>query len=149
MLVPTFPTRGLDEDAAHGLGCGPKKMGPTLELLVSDQPQKRLVDQCGWLERLTRCFLSQLLGREYSQFVVDQGQQLLRGARVAVFDRRHDARNIRHANEDTRPCGAPQGIGRGMLKQAYCLSGDCMIFGSGSVCGPYWSGSPSRRSAAT
>ena len=60
------------------------------------QPQVRLVDQGGGLERLARLLLGQLLGRQLAQLVVDQRQQLLGGVRVALLDGGQDARNFTH-----------------------------------------------------
>src|SRR5262245_22457167 len=42
----------VDEDAAHGLGGG-EEVTAAVELLVADEPQVRLVDERGRVERLT------------------------------------------------------------------------------------------------
>ena len=71
----------LDEDAAHGLGGGGEEVSaavPMLRFLHVHQPQVRLVDQRGGLERLAGLFLGQLLAGELPQFVVDQRQELRR-----------------------------------------------------------------------
>jgi len=62
----------------------------------ADQQQVRLVDQRRRLQRLSRLFLGQLLGSQLAQFLVDQGQKLPGGGRVAVFDGGQDAGNLTH-----------------------------------------------------
>jgi hypothetical protein len=84
-----LPPGILDQDAAHGLGRGGEEMAATVPWLVCvapDQPQIRLVDQGGRLQRLPRLFVGQTLPRESAQLVVDQRQQLPRGVRIACFD---------------------------------------------------------------
>ena len=54
--------RGLDEDAAHRLGGGGEEMAlaaPVLGLFLTDEPEVRLVDQGGGLERVARLLLGQ------------------------------------------------------------------------------------------
>ena len=48
------------------------------------QAQVRLVDQGGGVERLARFFVGQLVGRQLAQLLVDQGQELVGRARVAL-----------------------------------------------------------------
>ena len=59
--------------------------------LAADQPQVRLVDQGGGLQRLAGLLLGQLLGRQLAQLVVDQRQELLGGVRIAALDGGQDA----------------------------------------------------------
>ena len=54
------------------------------------------MDQGGGLKRLTRRHAAQFLDGEVAEFVVDQGQELLGGLRVALLDGREDLRHISH-----------------------------------------------------
>jgi hypothetical protein len=60
------------------------------------QPDVRLVDKGGRLERLAGLLLGQLLRRQPAQLVVDQRQQLLGGVRVALVDGGQDAGDFVH-----------------------------------------------------
>src|SRR5262249_398824 len=51
-------------------------------------------DQGCCREGLPRLLLGWTLGRQVAQLVVDQRQELLRSGRVAVLDRRKDARDL-------------------------------------------------------
>src|SRR5262249_47198951 len=94
-----FATCLVNQDAAHGLGGGGEEVAaavPVLGLFDIHQAQIGLVDQGRGLEGLSRLFLSQQLGREPAQFVVDQGDEWLGGGRVALLDGRQDARDLTH-----------------------------------------------------
>jgi hypothetical protein len=54
------------------------------------------MDQRRRFQRLAGLLLSQLLGSEFAQFVVDQRQELLGRVRVAGFDAGEDVRNFVH-----------------------------------------------------
>src|SRR5262249_54018514 len=86
----------VDEDAAHGLGRGPEEVAPAVEVLVADEPQVRLVDQRGRLERLARCLRGHPGGRELAQLVVDEREQLGRGSRVAGGGCVEELRDVWH-----------------------------------------------------
>ena len=86
----------VDQDEAHGLGGGGEEVAATRELAIADEPQVRLMDQGRGVERLARLLLGQLLGRQLAQLVVDQGQELLGGLRVALLDGRQDAGYVVH-----------------------------------------------------
>src|SRR5262245_13134950 len=104
MPLPVLAAGVLDEDAAHGLGRGSEEVTaavPVLGLFDVHQPQVRLVDQGGGLEGLVRLLLSQPLGRQPAQFVVDQRQEFRGGGGVALLDGGQDARDIRHAAQHT------------------------------------------------
>ena len=91
--------RPLDEDAAHRLGGGGEEVPPTVparDRVGIDEPQVHLVDQGGGLERLAGLLLRQPLRGELAELVVDQRQQLLRGAWVALLDVRQNPRHIAH-----------------------------------------------------
>ena len=65
-LLPALAAGALDQDAAHGLGRGGEEVAaavPVPGLLGVDQPEVRLVDQGGGLERLAGLLLGQLAGR--------------------------------------------------------------------------------------
>src|SRR6516162_7456416 len=51
----------------------------------------------GRLKRLARTLLSQLRCRQLAQLVINQGEQLLRGMGIALFNRREDGCNFVHA----------------------------------------------------
>ena len=88
VLEPALAASPFDQDAAHGLGRGGEEVAAAIpgrwRLSVRHQAQVRLVDQGRGLKRLSRLFLSQPLGRQLAELVVDQRQQLLGGRRVAV-----------------------------------------------------------------
>lgn len=44
------------------------------------------MNECRWLERLPRRLVGQTMGGEFAEFVVNQGQQLLGGVRVALVN---------------------------------------------------------------
>jgi hypothetical protein len=48
------------------------------------------------LERLARLLVSQTVGGEFVQLVVDERQELAGGARVAFRDRVQDVRHVTH-----------------------------------------------------
>jgi hypothetical protein len=52
----------------------------------TDQPQVRLVDQGGRLQRLTGRRVRYPVGRQFAQFVVDQREQLTCRLLVALLD---------------------------------------------------------------
>ena len=68
---------------------------------VSHQPHIRLMDEGRRLERLPRLLLGQPGRGQFAQLVVDQRQKLLSGRRIALFDLRENAGDIRHVDQDT------------------------------------------------
>src|ERR1700730_15821531 len=101
--------RLLDEDAAHGFGGGREEVAaavPALGLLGVYQAQIGFMDQGGGLECLPRLFLSQLLGRQLPQLVINQRQQLLSGVRVALLDGTQDLRPVAHRDRYSGPAGS-------------------------------------------
>jgi hypothetical protein len=89
----------FDHDAAHGLGRGGKEVAaavPVSRLLYVYQPQVGLVNQGRRLQRLAGLLLSEFLRRELAQLLVDQGQELLGGVRIASFNVGQDAGNLIH-----------------------------------------------------
>src|SRR5262245_23970779 len=100
-----MPSPGLiDEDAAHGLGSGGEEVAaaiPPLHLLGVHQPQIGLVDQSGRLDGLAWFLLGQLLGRQLAQLIVDERQELLGGAGVALLDGGQDLGDFAHVGQST------------------------------------------------
>jgi hypothetical protein len=91
------------EDAAHGLGRGGKEVAaaiPVLGLFDINQPQIDFMNQGGGLQGLSRFLLSQLLGRQFAQLVVDQRQKLVSGFRVALLDGVQNQSHVAHRSEN-------------------------------------------------
>lgn len=63
----------IDEDAAHGLGGGAKKMRAILPLnrSVAAEAQPRLVDEGGGLERVSGGFAGEFGGGDLAKFAVE------------------------------------------------------------------------------
>jgi hypothetical protein len=51
--------------------------------------------QGGGIKRSPRFLASELLGSQFTQYVVDQGQQLIRGAGIAVFKNLSEVAHVR------------------------------------------------------
>src|SRR5258708_38600798 len=104
VLATAFAAGVLDQDAAHSLGRGGKEMAPAVAsalCISADQPEVCLVHERRGAERLPRLFLSQLRRRQLAQLVVDQRQELLGGARVALLDSGQNARDLTHRRHGT------------------------------------------------
>jgi hypothetical protein len=98
----------LDENPPHGLGrCG-EEVPSAIKLLIAHQAQIGLVDQGRGVKRVAGAFVGHMPGREPAKLVVDQRQQLRRGARVAVLDSAEEAGDLVHEAEDTRWKGSRQ-----------------------------------------
>jgi hypothetical protein len=69
---PLSGASALDKDTAHGFGCGGEEVATTIELLVADQPQVRLVNQRGGLERLAGFLVGEPGCSEVAEFIVDE-----------------------------------------------------------------------------
>ena len=63
-LQPVAIASAIHEDAAHGLGRGGEEVTASVELLVTDETQVRLVDQGGGLQRLAGLLVGQSLRRQ-------------------------------------------------------------------------------------
>jgi hypothetical protein len=92
---------GLRGEAGPGMSNAPRPAMPRRGLVAADQPQIRLVDQGGGLERLPQLLGRQPLRRQLAQFVVHERQELLGGAGIAVLNIREDARDVVHAGQFT------------------------------------------------
>jgi hypothetical protein len=89
----------LDEDPPHGLGGRSEEVTtaiPALAFRHLHQSQVRLVDQGRGLQGLARLLLGHAITCQLAQLVVDQRQQLRGGVRIALLDRRQDARDVSH-----------------------------------------------------
>jgi hypothetical protein len=81
--------RTLDEDPAHGEGCGGEKVSaavPFRGVLAADEPEVRLVDEGGGLEGLPGAFFGELGGGEVAEFLIHQGQEIPGGLAIATLD---------------------------------------------------------------
>jgi hypothetical protein len=107
--------RILDQDTAHDLGCGRVEVAAVVPrrratpLFRLDEPQVGLVNQGRGFQSLVRLLLGELLRRQFAQLVVDEGQQLLRGVRVARFDAGEDLRNFVHGRHP-RTCKSRRNV---------------------------------------
>jgi hypothetical protein len=76
----------VDKDAAHDPCRYTVEMRPILPVDVAlfDQPQVRLVNERGWLERMARAFVSKLTGGNPAQLGIHERQQTIEGASIAT-----------------------------------------------------------------
>jgi len=88
-LLTGFATSFVDQDASHRLGGSAKKVSPAMPLLSirPGQLQPGFMDESSRLQRLSRCFVRHAGRREFAQFVINEGEQLLGCIRIALFDR--------------------------------------------------------------
>jgi hypothetical protein len=88
----------LDEDAPHGLGCGSEEMGSALKarLLLAEEAQPDLVDECGGLEGMPGRLTRHLIRSETAQLTIDQKEQVIGGFGVAGLDGCKHSGNITH-----------------------------------------------------
>jgi hypothetical protein len=99
VLGPRLAAGALDEDAAHGFGRRGEEVAaavPVTGLVPVHQPYIGLVDQGRGLEGLAGPFLSEPLGRKLAEFVINQRQELVGGARIALLDGREDVGDFAH-----------------------------------------------------
>ena len=93
--------RPFDQNPPHGLGRGAKEVAATIPTLLasSSQPQPRFVNECRSLQcllwRLTRHFCR----RQFAEFLIDQGQQLLGGLGIALVHPVQNLRDVAHSSE--------------------------------------------------
>ena len=74
-----------------------QKMAPTVPMLRRFAPHKsqvRLMHQRRRLQRLARFFLGHLGGGQLAELLIDEGQELLRCLRFALFDPRQDQSHV-------------------------------------------------------
>ena len=67
--------RMIHKQATHYLRSNSKKVSPILPVhpRLIDEPQVGLMNQRSWLQSVIWSFASQIIGRELSQFIVDDG----------------------------------------------------------------------------
>ena len=88
MTQLSLPAGAVDEDASHGLGRGreevpvfrPAGIDAAHELHIGFVIQRR------GMQGLAGALLPEMLGREATQFVVDQGEQLVGSLELTVAD---------------------------------------------------------------
>jgi hypothetical protein len=80
-----FTPSVLDEDAAHGLGGRGKEVAavvPAAFVRGPDESEVRLVDEGSWLEGMAGRLGCHPSGRELAQLVIDEREQIGRGAAI-------------------------------------------------------------------
>ena len=89
----------INQDMAHGFGGGAEEMPPVFPSLffIAQQAQVRLVDQGRGLQRLARRLERHLMRRQFSEFFVHEGEQLVGSLGIAAFKRLQDASDFGHA----------------------------------------------------
>jgi hypothetical protein len=89
----------LNENPPHGLGRRGEKVPAMVPVLIGDlagQPQLGLVNQRGGLKRLAGFLAGHPSGGQFTKLVVDQGQKLAGGVRIAGLDRLEDTGDVSH-----------------------------------------------------
>ena len=109
-LRAAFLPCAVNQNAPHRLGRGGEEVPPAVPFLGFvhiHKPDVGLMNQGRGLECLARLFLGQLGRRQLPQLVIDQGQELFGGERVALLDRGQDACDIAHRRhrKGERLCG--------------------------------------------
>jgi hypothetical protein len=98
-LKALFVTRLFHQDPSHRLGGRGEKMAAMMPALIRGlayQSQIGLMDQGGGLKRLPWLFPGHPLGRQLTQLVVHQGEQLLHRLGIAILDRTKDLGDVGH-----------------------------------------------------
>src|SRR5688572_6678543 len=93
-----FATGAGDEDAAHGLGGRPEKMRAVLPRLRAriHQFEPHLVHECRRLKSMAGRFGGHLVRGQASQFIVNNGQQFVRGSGIALLNSGKDVGDVAH-----------------------------------------------------
>src|SRR5689334_11582874 len=96
--------RVIDENTSHHLRRDSKKLRPILpaHAVLLGKFQEKLVDECGWLQRVFASFSAQVGDGEAVQLVVNERHQLVAGVFLTLapsFEQLCDAcgRTIRHS----------------------------------------------------
>ena len=104
----------INENSAHGFGCGVEEMDASvpLDVLHSGKAQPGLVNEGGRLQSLARSFTGHFVGCQAPELVIDQRKQFLRGLRIATclgFENTCDVADVKIIpflyGEDTRIAG--------------------------------------------
>lgn len=98
--LTSFAAGTGDEDAAHGLGRGAKKMRAVLPRLIRGvhELEPRFMNERRGLQRVTGGFGRHLVCGHAAQFIVNERQQFLRSLGVSFFDGRENASDLAHAS---------------------------------------------------
>src|SRR5205085_11063314 len=82
----TAPACALDEDTAHGLSGDGKEVRAVARThpRVVDEPEIRLVDERRGLESIAGALAPHLSVCQASQFLIDQGHQVIKRGLVAI-----------------------------------------------------------------
>lgn len=95
-----FASCVVDQDAAHRLSGGGKKMSPVLplRLLIATQAQPSFVNESGGLQGLAGILTGHFLRGELAQFLIDQRQEFVRRLRIALIQALKDDSEFAHAD---------------------------------------------------
>jgi hypothetical protein len=98
VTLRAFAPGALDQDASHRLGCGAEEVGAILprSLVVFDQPQPGFMNEGRRLQGVAGGFVGHPVGRQLTQFLIHQRQQLIRGLFVALLHTIEDVRDVVH-----------------------------------------------------
>jgi len=71
-----FLASAIDQNVAHGLSGGREEMSAILEAIIAagNEAQPDFMDEGGGLERVSRGFVGDAMGRELTQLFIDQRQ---------------------------------------------------------------------------
>ena len=106
-----FAAGRLDENAAHGFGGGGEEVAaavPGLRIAAVDEADVGFVDEGGSGKCLAGFFFAQSRGGEFTEFVVDEWEELAGGVRIALFDGGKDLCYRAHGRYDTARLGDSQ-----------------------------------------
>jgi hypothetical protein len=97
-----FAAGVVDEEMAHGLGGGGKKVGAIFERRVvpADETKPDFMHQGGGLEGVTGRVVRHFIRRQLAQFCIDQRQQFIGGPGVTALDGFQNAGNIAQTSDD-------------------------------------------------
>src|SRR5262249_21777374 len=113
-LFGALLARPINEDTTHRFGGRGKKKPsaiPAPGLFGVYQPPVGPMDESRRLKSLSWLFLGEFLGGQLAQFIVDQGQELTGGVRVALLDGRQEVGNIVHRRSPAMQCSSGCGAG--------------------------------------
>jgi hypothetical protein len=85
----------IDQDSSHGFGSSGKEVAATVptDLALTQQTHVSFVNQRGRLERVLRALLGHFRARETTKLLVNNGQKLVGGVRIAFVDGLQETRD--------------------------------------------------------